>query len=307
MEDGWVLARKQKTLWTRAGMTQAIRRFFLARGYLEIETPYRIPAPAPEYHIDAVSSGNWFLHTSPELCMKRLLAAGYPKIFQICKCFRGGERGSCHLPEFTMLEWYQQGIDYRLLMEECEEMVVSVASDLGCVDVINYRGKEISLQRPWEMLSVRDAFERYAPLPLKESLEREKFDEIMVCYIEPCLGEKGPTFLYDYPLYSSILTRAKRDDPSVEERCELYIGGMEMANGSSELTDLEEQQLRFERARQFRRSHNKIDYLVPEGFLESLPATPEAAGMALGVDRLLMIFTDSPTIDDVVAFTPEYI
>jgi lysyl-tRNA synthetase class 2 len=288
-------------------MIRAIRRFFPDRRYLEVETPCRIPAPAPEYHIDAVSSGNWFLHTSPELCMKRLLAAGYPKIFQICKCFREGERGNCHLPEFTMLEWYHQGIDYRLLMEECEEMVASVASDLGCGDLINYRGKDISLQRPWEKLSVRDAFERYAPLPLAESLKRDQFDELMAFYIEPHLGERGPTFLYDYPLYSSVLTRGKRDDPSLEERCELYIGGMEVANGSSELADPEEHKLRFEMARQFRRLHNKMDSPAPGKFLAVLPAMPEAAGMALGVDRLAMIFMDVPIIDDVVAFTPEYV
>lgn len=307
MKGGWVLARKQDTLWIRAGMIQAARRFFFGRSYLEVETPYRIPAPAPEYHIDAVASGNWFLHTSPELWMKRLLAAGYPKIFQICKCFREGERGSCHLPEFTMLEWYHQGIDYRLLMEECEAMVTSVASDLGCGEVIHYRDKEIALQRPWEMLSVREAFECYAPLPLAESLKRGEFDEIMACYIAPHLGERGPTFLYDYPLYSSVLTRTKRDDPSVEERFELYIGGMEVANGSSELAGVDEQRLRFEKARQFRRLQGKMDYPVPERFLEVLPVMPEAAGIALGVDRLAMIFTDSPAIDDVVTFTPEYI
>ncbi|PIP06301.1 MAG: EF-P lysine aminoacylase GenX [Syntrophobacterales bacterium CG_4_8_14_3_um_filter_49_14] len=307
MEDGWVLARRQGTLWTRAGMIQAVRRFFSERCYLEVETPYRITAPVPEYYIDAVASGNWFLHTSPELCMKRLLAAGYLKIFQICKCFREGERGSCHLPEFTMLEWYHQGIDYRLLMEECEELVAFIASDLGCGEVIPYRGKKIALQMPWERLSVREAFECYAPLSLGESLERKRFDEIMACYIAPHLGERGPTFLYDYPLYSSVLTRTKRDDPSVEERCELYIGGMEVANGSSELADVDKQQLRFEKARQFRRLQNKMDYPAPERFLEALPAMPEAAGMALGVDRLAMIFTDSPAIDDVVTFTPEYI
>ena len=307
MEDAWVLARRQDTLWTRARMIQAIRRFFSARCYLEVETPYRIPAPAPEYHIDAVASGNWFLHTSPELCMKRLLAAGYPRIFQICKCFREGERGSCHLPEFTMLEWYHQDIDYRILMEECEELVIFVASDLGCKEVINYRDQEIALRRPWEMLSLREAFGCYAPLSLAEALQRGKFDEIVSYYIAPHIGEGRPTFLYDYPLYSSTLTGTKREEPSVEERFELYIGGMEVANGSSELTDVDEQQLRFERARQSRYLQGKMVYPLPERFLQAFPTMPKAAGIALGVDRLAMIFTDSPTIDEVVMFTPEYI
>ncbi|MDI6776662.1 MAG: EF-P lysine aminoacylase EpmA [Syntrophales bacterium] len=307
MEDGRVLARRRDALWRRDRMIRAIRRFFSDRCYLEVETPYRITAPAPESHIDAVASSNWFLHTSPELCMKRLLAAGYPRIFQICKCFREGERGSCHLPEFTMLEWYHQGIDYRILMEECEELVTSVASDLGCGEVIHYQGKEIALQKPREMLSVREAFECYSPLSLAESLEREKFDEIMACYIAPHMGERQPTFLYDYPVYSSTLTRTKKEDPSVEERFELYMGGMEIANGSSELADVDEQRLRFKRARQFRRLQGKKVYPQPERFLEVLPTMPEAAGMALGVDRLAMIFTDLPAIDDVVTFTPEYI
>jgi len=288
-------------------MIQAIRRFFSDRYYLEVETPCRITAPAPESHIDAVVSGNLFLHTSPELCMKQLLAAGYSRIFQICKCFREGERGSCHLPEFTMLEWYHQGIDYRILMEECEELVISVAYDLACGEVIQWQDKEISLQRPWEMLSVREAFERYSSLSLEESLEKEKFDETVACCIAPHLGNRKPTFLYNYPVNSSSLTRTNKEDPSVDERFELYIGGMELANGSSELADGDEQRMRFERVRQFRRSQGKMIYPVPEIFLQSLTTMPEAAGIALGVDRLAMIFTDLLTIEDVVTFTPEHI
>jgi len=307
MEEALVLARRRDALWRRDRMIQAIRRFFSERCYLEVETPYRIPAPAPESHIDAVASGNWFLHTSPELYMKRLIAAGYPKIFQICKCFREGERGPYHLPEFTMLEWYHQGIDYRILMEECEELVTSVASDLGCGEVIHWQGKEIALQGPWEMFSVREAFECYSPLSLTESLKREKFDEIMACYIAPHMGKRRPQFLHDYPVYSSTLTRTKKEDPSVEERFELYIGGMEVANGSSELADADEQRLRFEMAQQFRRLHGKMVYPQPERFLQVFLTMPEASGIALGVDRLAMIFTDLPAIDDVVTFTPEYI
>ena len=112
MDSSWPLAKKRDRLRVRAGMIQAVREFFTGRGYLEVDTPNRIPAPAPECHIDAVPSGTWFLHTSPELCMKRLLAAGYPAVFQICKCFRDGERGRLHLPEFSLLEWYRSGIDY---------------------------------------------------------------------------------------------------------------------------------------------------------------------------------------------------
>src|SRR5574340_621280 len=119
-DEEWRLSAKADALKLRAAMIRAIRRFFLDRDFLEVETPLRIPAPAPELHIDAVVSGDWFLQTSPELCMKRLLAAGYPKIFQISHCFRAGERGARHLPEFTMLEWYRARTDYRTLMDDCE-------------------------------------------------------------------------------------------------------------------------------------------------------------------------------------------
>ena len=114
VDEGWRLTAKADALRLRARMIQAIRGFFLERDFLEIETPCRIPAPTPESHIDAVAEGEWFLHTSPELCMKRLLAAGYPKIFQICRCYRAGERGDLHLPEFTLLEWYRTGTGYQL-------------------------------------------------------------------------------------------------------------------------------------------------------------------------------------------------
>ncbi len=128
MVKNWSLFRRQKALIKRAALLHAIRQFFNTRGYLEVETPHRIPAPAPESYIDAIPSGDWFLQTSPELCMKRLLAAGYEKIFQICRCWRQEERGSLHLPEFTLLEWYRSNSDYRDLMEECEALVQSIAA-----------------------------------------------------------------------------------------------------------------------------------------------------------------------------------
>ncbi len=134
----------------RSRIIRAVRRFFTDRDYLEVETPCRTPAPAPEVHIDAVSSGNWFLQTSPELYMKRLLAAGYPRLFQISKCFRGGERGTKHLPEFTMLEWYAGETGYMEMMEECEDLIRFVASECGFGNSLVYRGEEIDLKNPWK-------------------------------------------------------------------------------------------------------------------------------------------------------------
>jgi lysyl-tRNA synthetase class 2 len=286
-------------------MIQAIRRFFCNRDYLEVETPVRIPAPAPEEHIDALPSGDWFLQTSPELCMKRLVAAGYPQIFQISKCFRAAERGRLHLPEFTMLEWYCRGGNCETLMQECEALVLAIAQALDGVDTLCYQGIPIALQPPWERISVEEAFRRYASLSMWEALEKDCFDEMMVCRIEPRLENTRPVFLYDFPVARGALARAKKTDPALAERFELYMGGLELANAFSELRDEKEQRLRFEKALHVRRAAGKPAYPMPEPFLRSLHQMPETAGIALGVDRLAMLFTDSSSIDEVVSFIPE--
>ncbi len=303
MEDSG--GRKKDVLWLRARMIQAIRNFFISHDYLEVETPYRIPAPAPEVHIDAFPSGDWFLHTSPELCMKRLLAAGHPLLFQICKCFRKGERGTRHLPEFTMLEWYHAGIDYGELMKECEALLSSLFIELGCGHTLSCQGRDILLTPPWQRIALAEAFSLYAPLPLAQALKSDSFDEIMALHIEPRLGMERPTFVYDYPLHPGSLARSKKDDPTLSERFELYIGRLELANGFSELNDAEVQRSRFQDAERLRLAGGKAVYPVPGPFLEVLEAMPNAAGIALGLDRLAMIMTDRAAIDDVVAFTPE--
>ncbi|MGA2330478.1 MAG: EF-P lysine aminoacylase EpmA [Syntrophales bacterium] len=307
MEQDGRLAKKREILWKRARMIRAIRDFFTSRDYLEVETPHMIPALIPETHIDPVLCGDSFLHTSPELHMKRLLAAGYPMIFQICKCFRDGERGSCHLPEFTMLEWYCRGVDYRRLMEECEELIVSVAGHLGYGDAINYQGRAIGLQRPWESISVREAFACYAQMSMDRAVAENCFDEIMVSSIEPRLGLTQPTFIYDYPASGSALAKQKKDDTALAERFELYMGGKEIANACSELTDPQEHHRRFLNVNKYRHSIGKSIYPVSERFLEDLARMPQSAGIALGVDRLAMIFCDSSAIDDVVSFVPEFL
>ncbi len=301
----WLLAKRQEALRTRADILHGIRLFFRERGYLEVETPHRIPAPAPESHIDAIPSGNWFLHTSPELCMKRLLAAGYEKIFQICRCWREGERGNQHIPEFTLLEWYCSGSDYRGLMEECEALLQVLASRTGLGQKLLFRGQEIDLRGPWERVSVQEAFQRYSRITMEEALDRDLFDEIMVENIEPRMGIRKPTFIYDYPAKRGSLARLKQDDPTVAERFELYIHGVELANAFSELIDAEEQRVRFHQEETHRRSMAKVPYPMPKKFLAELEGMPPSAGIALGVDRLVMIFLDASTIDEVVAFTPE--
>jgi len=299
------LSAKRPTLWLRCRLIQAIRHFFTEKNYLEVETPYLIPAPAPEFHIDAVHAGAGFLHTSPELCMKRLLAAGYPKIFQICRCFRQGERGRRHLPEFTLLEWYRAETDYLGLMNECEEMVGFVLEELGLPSVLQFQGKALDLQRPWLRFTVQEAFERYASAPLEQAMAGGRFDEIMAFEIEPSLGFPKPVFLYHYPSALAALARLSKDAPGYAERFELYAAGVELANAFSELTDPEEQRARFEMELAKRKQHDKTVYPMPQKFLRSLAFMPESAGIALGVDRLIMLLSNQKEIDPVVSFTPE--
>ncbi len=301
MDLNWQLARKKPILEARARIVQTIRAFFVGRGYLEVETPHRLPANAPEPHIDAVPTDGWFLQTSPELAMKRLLAAGYPRLFQVCRCWRQGERGRRHLPEYTMLEWYRAEADYTVLMEECEALLGSLAPEGKIV----CGGTTVDLAPPWERLTVADAFARHGSLPLTDALAAGRFDEILAFEIEPKLGRQKPTFLTEYPAELAALARKKPDNPAVAERFELYVAGMELANAFSELTDPAEQRERFKRDEAIRRAAGKPSYPSPEKFLRELEAMPPAAGIALGVDRLVMLLTGAASIDAVVAFTPE--
>jgi lysyl-tRNA synthetase class 2 len=237
--------------------------------------------------------------------MKRLLAAGYPRIFQVCHCWREGERGRRHIPEFTILEWYRAGTDYQGLMEETEALIQSVARRLGRRGRLAYGGRSIALASPWPRVTVSEAFTRYGHTMMAEALEHELFDEIMVRDIEPQLGLDKPAFLYDYPAERGSLARLRADDPSLAERFELYIAGLELANGFSELNDATEQRARFLREEAHRRALRKRPYPLAEKFLDELRDVPAAAGIALGVDRLVMLFADTATIDDVVAFPPE--
>ncbi len=295
----------KRNLWLRAQIIQAVRTFFIDNDYLEVETPCRIPAPAPEAHIDAEVSGDWFLHTSPELCMKRLIAAGYPRIFQICRCFRQKERGSKHLPEMTLLEWYTAGHNYFNMMEQCEELIRFVARRAGFENFLVYQGNRIDLNPPWPRMSVTDAFEKFSSVSMETAMLQDRFDQVTAFDIEPNLGYGKPLFLYDYPASAASLARLKPENRSMAERFELYISGMELCNAFSELTDPLEQRTRFENEQKNRSKFGLQAYPLPEKFLESLQYMPEASGSALGMDRLVMLFADTTRIDDVVAFTPE--
>jgi lysyl-tRNA synthetase class 2 len=282
-----------------------VRDFFTGQDFLEVDTPIRIPAPAPEPFIAAIPSGDWYLQTSPELSMKRLLAAGYPKIFQICKCFRKEERGKRHLEEFTMLEWYEAGATYHDLMDHCENLFQFISGRLPIDDSIRYREHDIDITPTWERLSVENAFNRYASMLMEEAIKADQFDEIIAFDIEPNLGLEKPTFLYDYPAATCPLASPKPDQPHLAQRFELYIGGLELCNGFTELTDPDEQRRRFTEELDRREKSGEDGYPIPEKFLDDLHMMPEAAGNAMGIDRLVILFARAESIDEVVAFTPE--
>lgn len=291
----------------RSMLLHAIRCFFLDRGYLEVDTPIRLPVLIPEVNILPFTSEGWYLQTSPELCMKRLLARGCEKIFQICHCFRKEELGRYHQTEFCMLEWYQAGWDYMDLMTECEAMIRHICLSLESFDgllsatLLQREGQTIRLASPWQRLTVEEAFERYSPVNLWEALEQGRFDELLVETVEPRLGWQMPVFLYDYPSPLASLAKKKQDRPDLAERFELYIGGLELANGFSELTDGEEQRRRFVMESE-KCEQQATTPVLPEKFLDDLEVLGEAAGIALGVDRLLLLLLGNEHLDEVLPF-----
>ena len=242
--------------------------------------------------------------------MKPLLAEGFEKIFQISRCFRQGERGRRHLPEFTMLEWYAAGQTYTDLMNTCEALFEKILTDLSRPSQLKYQSREIDAAPPWPRLSVSHAFYRYGGETLAGALANDRFDEIMGLKIEPRLAHSQPVFLYDYPARTSPLSaphpdNPKPDNPKLAQRFELYMAGLEICNGCTELVDPEFQKNRFERELKRRRQAGLPEYPLPSAFLDALADMPEAAGCALGVDRMVMLLTDSAAIDEVVAFTPD--
>ncbi|MBS3755999.1 MAG: EF-P lysine aminoacylase GenX [Desulfobacterales bacterium] len=297
--------RIYRNLFLRRQAIAAVREFFSLQDFLEVETPVRIPAPAPEAHIEAIGAEGSFLQTSPEIYMKRLLAAGYTRIFQVCKTFRAKERGSRHLPEFTMLEWYAADAAYHDLMTQTEHLVHFVCEQVLGAGHLRYQGDLINLDPPWPRISVEDAFRRHTRTSMQEALADGSFDERMALEIEPALDMRRPAFLYDYPVEKAALARRRPDSPELAERFEAYLGGLEICNGFTELTDPEEQRSRFEAELKRRRQSGLAAYPMPESFLAALSHMPQAAGNALGIDRLVMLIADAPAIDDVTAFVPE--
>ena len=270
-----------------------------------METPLRIPANAPEEYIDPIPCGDNFMQTSPEICMKRLLCRGHDKLFQISRCWRNGERGRRHIPEFTMLEWYRADSSYLDLMVDCEELLAWL-DDQCCRETTPvYQNNRLNLRCEAQRITVREAFQQFSALTVDEAINDDVFDEIMATRIEPGLPPEMPVILMDYPVKMAALARAKPDDPTVAERFELYLGGLELANGFSELNDPQEQRERFLNANKKRIETGRPPLPLPDPFLMELSAMPPSAGIALGIDRLVMLLTNAEQIDDVLAFSPE--
>ncbi|MBN2683800.1 MAG: hypothetical protein JXR40_00840, partial [Pontiellaceae bacterium] len=272
----------------RDALMRAIRAFFYERGFVEVETPIRLQTPCMELYIDAEPSGDHYLRTSPEIFHKQLLAAGHARVFEIGKCFRQGELGPLHNPEYTMLEWYQANADYMDVFEETRALIGSVWPD-GPKD--------------WSIMDVSEAFLEHAGWDPVGQYDEDRFDMDLVEKVEPALKQKGgAVVLKDYPVEAAALSRRKPDQPQLAERWELYIDGIELANAYSELTDSVEQRRRFEECAARRKAMGKTDYGIDEAFMQALDQMPPAGGVALGVDRLLMLMTGHSSLEPLLPF-----
>ena len=295
-------------LKARAKIVAVLRAFFDGQGFVEVETPIRIAAPAPEPHIDCpvvpspTGGDPTYLRASPELQMKKLLAAGMDRIYQIGPCFREGERGSRHNPEFTMIEWYRRDADYLAISSDIEHLFCTLSSlfigdrPFHPIGDRPFESPEFIGDRPFKRVTVREAYRRWAGWDPWTEWDQDRFDLDMATKIESALKSEGAVFLLDYPPQAASLARLRGD---VAERWELYVEGLELANCFTELCDPFEQRQRFETARQERRQLGELDYPIDEAFLSSLGSIGSAAGVALGVDRLVMTFLGAPSIDAV--------
>ena len=321
----WQPSANLNTLQQRAQLLQAVRAFFTARGVLEVDTPHLSAAASTDPQLQSLSTRytgpgapqgrTLYLHTSPEFPMKRLLAAGSGPIFQLCKVFRDGEAGRLHNPEFTLLEWYRPGYDHHQLMTEVEELANQLLQNRVPLDTT-------------ERLTYEDAFLRHTGLN-PHSATREQWaacaeqhgidtagltlddldgwrDLLLTYLIEPHLGQGRLTFLHDYPATQAALARLRPDRPAVAERFELYLHGVELANGFHELGDAGEQRRRFDADLQRRKALGLALTPMDKHLLAALEhGLPACAGVALGIDRLVMLALGAQSVADVMAFPIE--
>jgi lysyl-tRNA synthetase class 2 len=299
--------QKQQRLFERARLLRVVRTFFDERGFLEVETPLVVPSPGLDVHLDAVSvqtkSGERYLITSPEYQMKRLLAGGLERIYQVAKCFRNDEVGERHQPEFSMLEWYRGYAEMADVMRDTEELVAAVARAVSGEPVLRTAAGDVDVAPPWPRITVREAFARFAKVDVNSVLpDHERFYRLMVEQVEPALADFGALFLTEYPTSMASLARKKPGDPSVAERFEAYVGGVELCNGFGELTCPIEQRTRLLADQAERAELGLPIYPLDERFVSALDeGLPPSGGNALGLDRLLMLALGAAHIEDVMA------
>ncbi|HVY86702.1 MAG TPA: EF-P lysine aminoacylase EpmA [Caulobacterales bacterium] len=329
-------ADRRGFLHARARIVAAIRGWFADQGFIEVEPGLIVPSPGAELHLQAVEAGGRYLHTSPEFAMKKLLAAGEEKIFYLGKVWRAGEEGPLHASEFTMLEWYRAGAPYERVMQDCIALTRLAANEVGA-SKFSWRERVCDPFAEAQILTVREAFACFAsPRAGEVAAQRpeggseepaasfdaarnpdgpppptpappggggsEAFSRAIV-QIEPHLGSPALTLLTEYPISEAALARPAPHDPSVAERFELYACGVELANGFGELTDPVEQRVRLEAAMAEKEKLYGARWPIDEDFLAALAHMPPSSGVALGLDRLVMLATGARTIQDVL-WTP---
>jgi len=320
-----------KTYFVRERVIQTIRKYFLDQSFHEVFTPIMVPVPSIEPNLEVfetqlrTSTGKEkraFLISSPEYAHKRLLSAGVGSLFEITHSFRNEEEVSrLHSPEFTILEWYKVNSDYTDTMQDFEQLFLKI---IGSEKMI-YQNKKYDLSLPWPRISVAEAFQKFAGIDVETMLSEEKllnagkakgyhveedtnweqmFYQIFLNEIETKIRDsKRPTFIYDYPLAQASLSRPKKDDPRFAERFEVFLAGVELGNCFSELTDAEAQHKRFEDDLTERKRLGKTDFPIDEDFVEALKSgMPTCSGIAVGVDRLIMLAADVPTVSDTIFF-----
>lgn len=318
----------------RAKVFEAIRSHFKAEGFHEVEAPILVPAPSNEPYLEVFETTlldperretKGYLISSPEYALKKLLASGLPKIFQLAKCFRNGEGQSrLHNSEFTMLEWYRTMATYLDIMVDCEQLILKIADSLNKSPKLVYLGKNIDLTPPWQRLSVAETFKKYAEINVFDLFDGQKYRElaqqkgfrvspettgeqiyhqIFLNEIEPKLGLTKPTIIYDYPAALSSYAKVSRSDSRVVERFEFYIAGIELGNAFSELTDVDEQRRRLAKDQEERALLGRTKLPIDHEFLEALESgLPACAGIAVGVDRLVMLFANCQSIQETLFF-----
>lgn len=335
--DRGVHADRREGLMLRGRVKSAIRGWFEAQGFVEVDTSCLQVSPGNETHLHAFATEMigtdlartpLYLHTSPEFACKKLLAAGEQKIFTFAPCFRNRERGGLHAPEFTMLEWYRVGQSYEVLWEDCAAILKLAAAVTG-LRHWSWRGRTCDMDAHLQSTTLDQAFVQYAGITLRDMFKGGKpdrdvfaraaaaagirpatddtwsdiFSRVLTERIEPRLGNFQPEILYQYPTHEAALARPVPDDPLVAERFELYVCGVELANGFGELTDAAEQRLRFELAMTEKQRIYGEHYPIDEDFLRALSQMPPASGCALGFDRLVMLATSAVSVDQVL-WTP---